>query len=119
METKEILKVPGIISKVTTMSDGGLRLQVDTQELGPEDAGKVMLLRNKLGTFVFAEQGISEEDIKNLPKVELEDGEKAPSARLRATLYVYWEQHKVNEPFDIYYRRAIEKFINSIKEKLN
>ena len=116
---KEILKVPGTISKVTTMSDKGLRLQVDTQELGPEDAAKVMLSRDKLGVFVFAEQDISPEDIKNLPKVELEAGEKAPSARLRATLYVYWEQHKVNEPFDIYYRRTMEKFINSVKEKLN
>ena len=118
-EIKEILKVPGTISKVTTMADKGLRLQVDTQELGPEDAGKVMLLRDRLGTFVFCEQGISEEDIKNLPKVELEEGEKAPSARLRASLYVFWDQRKIQEPFDIFYRRQMEKFIGTIKEKLN
>lgn len=116
---KEILKVPGTISKITTMSDGGLRLQVDTQELGPEDAGKVMMLRNRLGVFVFAEQNISVDDIKNLPKVELEEGEKAPSSRLRAALYVYWDQHKVEEPFDIFYRRKMESFIDVVKEKLN
>jgi hypothetical protein len=116
---QEILKVPGTISKVTTMSDGGLRLQVDTQELGPEDAGEVMMLRNKLGVFVFAEQTINPDDIKDLPKVELEEGEKAPSARLRAALYVFWDQHKVQEPFDIYYRRQMEKFIETVKEKLN
>lgn len=119
MEEKEILKVPATISKVVTMADKGLRLQVDTQELGPEDAAKVMSLWNKLGVFVFADTGISEEDIKNLPKVELEEREKAPSTRLRAVLFVFWEQHKIQEPFDIYYRRAIEKFITSVKEKLN
>ena len=100
------------------MADKGLRIQVDTQELGPEDAGQVMLLKDKLGYFVFAEQ-IGEQDIKDLPKIELEEGEKAPSARLRATLFVYWEQHKVAEPFDLFYRRKIESFISAIKEKLN
>jgi hypothetical protein len=114
-----ILKVPAEISRIQTMADKGLRLFVDTQEIGSEDAGKVMMLKDKLGWFVFAEQGILEEDIKNLPKIELEEGEKAPSARLRATLYVYWEQHKIAEQFDIYYRRMMEKFINSVKEKLN
>ena len=113
-----ILKVPAEISRVQTMSDGGLRLFVDTQELTPEDKGLVMELHNKLGVFVFSEQGISEEDIKNLPKIELEEGEKHPSARLRASLFVYWEQKKISEPFDIYYRRMMEKFINSVKEKL-
>jgi len=116
---KEILKVPATISKITTMSDGGLRLQVDTQELNQGDSGKVMMLRNKLGHFVFAETGIVEADLKNLPEIKLEEGEKPPSTRLRATLFVYWEQHKVQEPFDIFYRRKVESFIEAVKEKLN
>ena len=116
---KEILKVPATISKVATMSDKGLRLQVDTQEIDSGDAAKIMLLRDRLGVFVFAEQDIILEDIKDLPKVELEEGEKPPSARLRAVLYVYWEQHKIQETFDIFYRKQVEKFIEAIKEKLN
>lgn len=116
---KELFKIPAIISKVTTMSDGGLRLQVDTQEIKPQDAGEVMMMRNKIGVFVFAEQNIVVDDLKDLPKIELEEGEKAPSARLRAALYVYWDQHKVEEPFDIFYRRQMEKFIDTVKEKLN
>lgn len=116
---KTILKVPATISKITTMSDGGLRLQVDTQEINPLDAGKIMELRNKLGHFVFAEQAITIEDIKDLPEIKLEEGEKAPSTRLRATLFVFWEQHKVQEPFDIFYRRKVESFIDVVKEKLN
>ena len=114
---KEILKLPAIISKVMTMVDKGIRIQVDSQELNPEDAGKVMLLKDKLGWFVFAEQ-IAEVDIKDLPRIELEEGEKSPSARLRATMFVYWEQKKIQDPFDIFYRKQMEKFINTIKEKL-
>ncbi|MDD5065191.1 MAG: hypothetical protein PHQ35_10605 [Phycisphaerae bacterium] len=114
-----MLKVPATISKITTMCDGGLRLQVDTQEIAPEDAAEVMELRNKLGVFVFAEETINAKDLENLPKVELEEGEKAPSARLRAALYVYWDQHKIAEQFDLFYRRQMEKFITTVKEKLN
>jgi len=116
---KEILKVPSTISKITTMSDGGLRLQIDTQEIHPTDAGKVMELRNKLGVFVFVEEDIKPEDLKDLPKVELEEGEKSPSSRLRATLYVYWDKHKTSQPFDIFYRRQMESYIETVKEKLN
>lgn len=118
-EIKKVLKIPAIIQKVETMSDKGLKLTVHTQEIGPEDAADVMLLRDKIGVFVFAEQDIKMADMKDLPKIELEAGEKAPSARLRAVLYVYWEQHKVQEPFDTYYRRQMEKFIGVIKEKLD
>lgn len=115
---KEILKVPSTISKIVTMADKGLRLQVDTQELTSSDKASIMDYYDKLGWFVFAEQ-IAEADIKDLPKIELEEGEKSPSARLRATMFVYWEQKKIQEPFDLYYRRTMEKFINSVKEKLN
>ena len=114
----EILKIPSTISKVTTMADAGMRIQVDTQELNNKEAGDIMMLKGKLGYFLFAEQPPSEEDVKNLPQIELEEGEKHPSQRLRAVLFVYWEQNKIKEPFDIFYRRKIEQFINRIKEEL-
>jgi len=119
-EEKIVLKIPATISKITTMADKGIRIQVDTQELHPEDAGRVMLLNNKLGWFVFAEQ-LSQVDIENLPKIEVdeESGEEQPATRLRKVLFVFWKQHKIQEPFDAYYKRAIEKFISSVKEKLN
>ena len=114
-----ILKVPAIIEKVMTMADNGLRLFVDTQELGPADKGLVMALHKKIGHFVFAEQDLKEADIKELPEIRLEKGEKSPSMRLRGVLYVYWEQQKITESFEIFYRRQLERFINTIKEKLN
>lgn len=100
-----------------TMADKGLRVQVDTNELTPEDAGKVMMMKDKFGYFVFAEQ-VNENDIKDLPKIILEKEEKSPSARLRATLFVYWKQKKVGNDFDLFYKRWINKKINEIKDLL-
>ena len=120
METKSklVLQVPAEISRVQTMSDGGLRLFVDTQEIKPEDKGLVMEMHKKLGWFLFAEQPVDILDVENLPKIELEEGEKQPSQRLRAVLFVYWEQKKIKEPFDLFYRRKIEQFIERVKEEL-
>ena len=117
-QEKEILKVPAQISGVKTMSDRGLRISVDTQEISPADAGQVMMMKGKIGWFVFAEQ-VGEEDIKNLPQIQLEEGEKSPTARLRAVLFVYWDKHKIAEPFDIFFRRKIESFIGAVKEKID
>ena len=114
----EILKVPATIEKVETLKDGGLKLAVETQELGPEDKSLVMQMHNKLGWFLFSEQPPTVDDCKDLPTIVLEDGEKQPSQRLRGVLFVYWEQKKITEPFDVFYRKKVEEFINVIKEKL-
>lgn len=116
---KTILKVPATIEKVITMNDGGLRLYVDTQELMPQDKGLVMEMHRKIGAFVFAEQSIQEEDLVELPKFHLEEGEKSHGARLRSALFVLWEQKKMTEPFDSFYKKQMERFITAVKEKLN
>ena len=110
---REILKVPATISKIMTMADKGLRLFVDTQEIIPEDAGKVMLLKDKLGWFVFAEQ-VEINDVKDLPKIESEDDPKTPSERLRARMYVYFTDKdrglgKPKSQFNEWYRMALDK----------
>lgn len=115
---KEILKVAATVEQVKTLADGGLRLYVDTQELLSEDKGKVMAMHKQMGVFVFSPQDIQEDDLKDLPQVKLEEGEKQPSARLRGVLYVYWDQHKVGMPFELFYRKEVERFIDSVKAKL-
>ena len=58
-----MLKVPSTVQKIETMSDGGLKLTIYTQELTPEDEAEVMKLKRQLGMFVFAvSQQIKEED---------------------------------------------------------
>jgi len=116
---KQILKVPAEISRVQTMSDGGLRLFVDTQELNAGDKGLVMGLHKKLGWFLFAETEISREDTLDLPDIKFEKGEKSPSQRLRAVLYLIWEKQGKKGTSEEFYRSYLERVIESLKEKLD
>lgn len=117
MDINEQIATPAVISKVTTMADGSIRLQVDTQEIPPEDKTRVFSLFGKLGYFFFAETTTFKIPDK-LPEIQLEKGQKSPSERLRGVLFVYWEQNKIKEDFDTFYRRTMNRYIDSIKEKL-
>lgn len=118
-QNKNLFQAPATVAKIETLADRSLKLKVITQELNEEQSAMVFKLYNKLGWFVFSEQSIKPEDIKDLPEIQLDEGEKSPSQRMRAALFVYWEQQKIQEPFDIFYRRQVEKWISQIKEKLN
>lgn len=113
-----MLRVPSLIAKVETMSDGGLKLIVHTQELAPDDEAEIMKLRNKLGWFVFSETQIQEEDIPDEP-IEFE-GQKTYSERLRNVLFrLHEKQGGKPEEFESYRARVMEKLINRYKAKLD
>lgn len=113
------VSVQATISKVTTMADKSLRLEVDTQEITDPDTKRTIFeMHDKLGYFFFSETEIRKIDTSKLPEIVQDEDEKSPSKRLRSVLYVWWEQQKMKEPFDIYYRRVMDKYIQQIKEKL-
>lgn len=116
---KQILKVPAEISRVQTMSDGGLRLFVDTQEVGPEDKGLIMGLHKKLGWFLFAETQIAEEETLNLPEIKLEQGQKTESQRMRAVLFLVWQKKGKQGMFDDFYKKWMNGSIEKLKELLD
>ena len=113
-----MLKVPSLIAKVETMSDGGLKLIVHTQELQPSDEAKVMKLRNKIGWFVYSVTDITEIDIPDEP-IEFE-GQKTLSERLRNVLFrLHEKQGGRPEDFESYRARIMERLINHYKAKLD
>lgn len=102
------------------MADKSLRLEIDTQELtDPEVKRTIFDMHDKLGYFFFDEKEIRQIDTSKLPEIVQEEDEKSPSQRFRAVLFVYWTQQKLKEPFDTYYRRVMDKYIQQIKEKLS
>ncbi|MDI6788417.1 MAG: hypothetical protein QME51_08610 [Planctomycetota bacterium] len=112
-------QVPSTVSRITTMADNTVRLIIDCQEIPPDQESKIFALRNKLGWFIFSEQPVKEEYVKDLPEIAVDKNEKTPGQRLRAVLYLYWNQHKSTHSFDDFYRLHMEKFIDSVKEKLD
>jgi len=103
-----ILQIETIIKKVSTLVDGGLKIEVLTQELKPEDTTKLFQLKGKSGFAVFKPARITEEDIIKLPEEIREfKSDKTPSQRLRAVIYLNWKQTSQKETFDTYYRKQV------------
>lgn len=103
-----------------SLSDGGWRITVDTQELSPEKSAELMQFKGCFGKFVFAspESKITEEDIEISDEVLEYKGEKSKSQRLRAALYVMWQQGRQDKTFEEFYSIQMSKLIEYIKEKL-
>lgn len=113
-----MLKIPSQIVKIETMTDGGMKLVVNTQELVPQDKAELMGLHQQFGWMVFSVTHIKEEDIPDEP-IEF-DGQKSPSQSLRNTLYVYFErQGGKSEDFPMYWHKYCEQKKNDIKRKLD
>ena len=113
-----MFQVPATISKIMTMGDRSLRLQVDVdRELNATENGLVFSLYNKSGWFVFKESEIKDEDIEVPEYVKEFKTDKSPSQRLRAVIYLAWEKEKVGM-FDDYYKRKMEQIIEHFKGKL-
>ncbi len=113
-----MLKVPSVIQKISTLSDGSIRLVIDTQEMGPKDKAEMLGLHQKFGHFVFSETGISESDI---PTEQVEfPNQKSLSERLRNALWVLHDKKGgMPEDFEPFRQRWMESVIMKVKEKIS
>lgn len=94
-----------IIEKVQTMADHSIQLRLGLPEMSPDEMTKVFSVLNKEVVEIEFDADVDD---------------KSPSKRLRATLYVLWEQKHKDEyqDFEVFYRTRMERLINQIKEKL-
>ena len=106
------------IEKIETRSDNTIKLTIGTQEITSDQASKLFELKQKLGFFFFAEKPISVDDIDIPDFVSEFKGDKTPGQRLRAVLYVLWEQKGKQGTADDFYKQQVERFIDAVKEKL-
>ena len=114
-----MFQIQSYISKITTMGNHSLRLQVDLEkELNPDENAKVFDLYNKLGWFIFKEAEINPEDVDVPDYVKEFRTDKSPSQRLRAVLYRVWEQSEQVYDFPIWYESQMERIINKYKSTL-
>lgn len=96
-----------------------VRLTIDTQEtLTPEQKSELFDLYESVGYFFFHKQADVKIKTDDLPEIQLEDGEKSPSQRLRAVLFVYWQQKGSKDDFELFYRRWMERAVDKIKQQL-
>lgn len=111
-----MIKLPAYFTRFGSKSDGSASLGFNTQELNASDFAILKENLNNFGYLLFKENQIQDEDI---PTEDMEDKEKTPSKRLRAVLYILWQQSGKKSPFEMYYREQVEKVIEYIKNKLD
>lgn len=111
--------LPASIFGVRTLQDKTIRLTVDCQEMPAENMTELFSLQGSLGWLYFHEQPIREIDTSKLPDITLDKDEKHPSVRLRAAIYVLWEQTKPGMSFQMFYASKMEQLIDFIKSKLD
>ncbi len=115
----KLFQISGYIHSAKSQRNGAWRFEIDSQELiDAEMIKRFVDLKDKLGWFTFASRELGFEDIKDLPKLDPDDSEKKPSERLRAVLFVYYDQQGGKGDFNGWYRKKMEKYIQEIKEKL-
>lgn len=109
------IKTQAIITSISSKVDKSLGLRLSTPELSSEEKALFMELQglNCIVSIVPHDEQKVEEY-----KVEKDLNEKPPSVRLRAVLFVLWEQQGKKGDFNDFYREMMEKFIDHIKSKL-
>ena len=113
-----LFQASATIQNIRTLADKTLRLQVDFQELSPEEMQQVFSLYQKLGWFLFKENSITMAEVPDGPAPEFKEDE-SPSKKLRNLLWVYWDK-VLNKKgsFEIFYQSWYRKKGEEIKELL-
>lgn len=111
------LLTPAILSSYRPKKDGSMTLTFATQEMTQEQKVDAITHYQQFGWLGF----VDSEDATDL---EIPDQDpvregKTPQQRLRGIMYVYWKEREITEPFNGWYERQIEIYINDIKEKLD
>lgn len=119
-----LLTIPCAIESVATRRDKTIKVIIGTQELTPSQMSELLnLWANGIGVMAFKGEQFSYNDealLNNLKLDALELGSKTPSQRLRAALYVLFEQSPEGyKDFNLYYAAMIERFIDMVKKRID
>jgi hypothetical protein len=104
-----------ILTSASTRADGSLGLRFASPELTAESKTAFFeLLNQNLKVLIQPMTGQPEA----LHEVKGEFETKTPGQRLRACLYVWYEQAGKQGEFEAWYRQKMEVLINHVKSKL-
>lgn len=111
-----MLKIPAYLTGFSSRADNSAGVRFATQEIDGATFSLLKDLNGSFGYLLFSPNPISEKDI---PSEVPEEGGKSISQRIRGALFVYFKQNKIEGDFEVWRRKELEKYLQSIKEKLN
>lgn len=107
------------VENITSRKDKTIKIVLGTQEITPENAGKLFELLNQLAFILISPKGINQEQIDAVEAVDVDLGGKTQSQRIRGVLYKLFEQDAEGySNFDNYYKAKTEKYIEHLKAKI-
>lgn len=121
VKTKKVFSAPAILQVGSPTKDGGLRLKAETNELSENEIAMLMKqFNNKFGWILFSANKMNDEDIPEQQADAEGRRMKTPSQRLRAVLFIYYQQRvDKSKTFDQFYVEKMEKIIDRFKAELD
>jgi hypothetical protein len=115
--------IPAQIEGIATRSDKTLKIVIGTQEMPPDEAGRLFAMNQRLSYIAIKEENFESNEVKLIEGLDAsgEDAKnRTPSQRLRAILYVLFkEDSRGHDSFDSFYSQHMEKLIQHFKDKLD
>jgi hypothetical protein len=115
---KDIITVPSTLESINRKKDRSVSLRFSSLfEMSNEDFSRVDAMFQTSGYLLFSDEKLGTDDIpdEGISSSDL----KSPSQRLRSVLFAYYKQtHDDASQFPSFYRAALEKYIEQIKDKL-
>jgi hypothetical protein len=117
---EKVTPIPSHFQGIRSLADKSLRCTFDTQELGEDFAADLIKKCHKHGYLIFLENEVKVDlDGLDIPEAAPEfKGEKTPGQRLRAVLYILWQQSGNVGTFQDFYIGKMEEITNHFKAKL-
>ena len=115
----EGLLIPVIVESIKSLKDGSISVNIATQELSPGKAAELFGLRNMVCYAYFSAKQISNNEINVVNSLDPEIKGKTPGQRLRAVMYLKFQQD--NEGYkdsESYYKGKMETIIEHYKADL-
>lgn len=102
------------IERISSRKDHSLSFGVSTPELRPEEAAAFLQLHGVNVRLMIQPQDIPAEE---LIAIDTDIEQKTHSQRLRAVIFVHWNDGGKKDDFETFYRTQMEKIIEGYKTK--
>jgi len=109
------ISIESQLTSASTRADNSLSLRFATPELSPAEKTAVFEIQGKNVKLLIQPM---DDPLDGLVDVKQEFQTKTPSMRLRATLFVAYQQAGGPGEFEDFYRHKMEALINQVKRDL-
>jgi len=108
------------VEGLRSRKDKTIAIVLGTQEMSPDKAGKLFNTNGHLVTcYLSVKEHVTDTEKEIINSIEAPSPNKTPSQRMRAVLYVMWQQN--NEGYtdhNLHYLHWMDKMITQLKTKL-